>query len=724
MAVVEAQQRPEPTGRGWSVTRRLAPRHHQREPYNARQQREPGLDRSALRVRPVGIGRVPGIHADDLTRGTAPTALDGFDDLREHLHVFDLELAPDREVVERSGATGGRHVESGEVPAGVAAEPGGAVGRHHGGSYRRPPRSLTVEHLFVRLRPMVRATGSQHHRQGTFDDLGTPLVDTTFVVVDLETTGGSPERDAITEIGAVKVRSGAVLGTFQTLVDPGRAVPPTITVLTGITTSMVSRAPRIEAVLGQFVDFVADAVVVGHNVRFDLGFLQTALDAEDRPRLTAPTLDTVALARRLVRDEVPDCRLGTLADRLRLAHRPNHRALDDALATADLLHLLIERARSYGVTGLDDLLSLSGMAGHPQSAKLRLTERLPRRPGVYLFRDRGGRVLYVGKATNLRGRVRSYFSTDDRRKVGALLRDAAPIDHKVCPSTLEASVLEARLIRALEPRYNSHGTRWRRYPYLKLTLDEPFPRLSVVRSTRDDRGLYLGPLRSGRQARSAVEAIEAVVPLRRCSARLRTRDGVVVPTRPAPCASAQLGVATCPCAGDVTSGEYSLHVQRVVDGLTGRPETLIGPLRERMEALARCERFEEAAAARDRLTDLVDVLTRSRRMDALRSCRRLLVEVDSGEVAELRHGVLWQMWPPDAEDRLTSVARSVEMQPATTPAPGEPLGRELADELSCVASWLDRNAGRVRLHEVEGTFASAFPPLPDLRPRRQSAVRP
>ena len=170
-----------------------------------------------------------------------------------------------------------------------------------------------------------------------------------------------------------------------------------------------------------------------------------------------------------MRDEVPNCRLGTLADRLRLPHRPSHRALDDALATGDLLHVLLERAAGLGVLGLDDLLQLPTIGGHPQVAKLRLTDRLPRKPGVYLFRDAGGRTLYVGKATDLRSRVRSYFSGDDRRKVGALLREVQRIDHVVCASPLEAAVLEVRLIHRLEPRYNRQARTWRRYAYVKLT---------------------------------------------------------------------------------------------------------------------------------------------------------------------------------------------------------------------------------------------------------------
>jgi DNA polymerase III subunit epsilon len=545
------------------------------------------------------------------------------------------------------------------------------------------------------------------HRQGSLDDLGAPLVDTTFVVVDLETTGGDPKGDAITEVGAVRLRGGRRLGTFATLVNPGRAIPPTISVLTGITESMVARAPRIEAVLPSLLEFIGDGVVVGHNVRFDVGFLQAALARDGRPALANRTVDTVPLARRLLADEVPNCRLGTLAERLRLPHRPTHRALDDAMATGDLLHVLLDRAGSMGVTGLDDLLSLPAMAGHPQAAKLALTTRLPRSPGVYLFRDGRGGVLYVGKATDLRSRVRSYFSTDERRKVGALLRETERIDHKRCPSTLEAAVLEARLIRALTPRYNAQGTRWQRYPYVRLTLSERWPRLSVVRTVRSG-DLHLGPLPSTSVANSVVEAIETVVPLRRCRGPVPSR-----PNRSAPCASAQLGVSACPCAGGVDEGWYRAEVQRVVAALQGRPEALVEPLVERMEAMARAERFEEAAATRVRLAALSTALRRQRRIDALLRCPRVELRLDSGEVAELRHGILWHMKRPDE-----LVERAVEMRPDVLPTPDEPPDRAQVDELMCVGAWLDRHAARVRVELVEGELASPFPAVPRFEPRR------
>src|SRR5207253_1809446 len=168
---------------------------------------------------------------------------------------------------------------------------------------------------------------------------------------------------------------------------------------------------------------------------YDLGFLNASLARSGRARLSNRFVDTCSLARRLLKEEVPDCRLSTLASRLRLPHRPCHRALDDALATADLLHALLERAGSLGVLGLDDLLELPTIRAHPQVNKLRLTAKLPRGPGVYMFRGRGERVLYVGKATDLRSRVRSYFSGETRRKVAQLLREVERIDHVVCTNT-------------------------------------------------------------------------------------------------------------------------------------------------------------------------------------------------------------------------------------------------------------------------------------------------
>jgi DNA polymerase-3 subunit epsilon len=527
--------------------------------------------------------------------------------------------------------------------------------------------------------------------QASFDDLGCPLSDVTFVVLDLETTGASPNDCSITEVGAVKYRGGECLGTFETLVNPGVPIPPFITVLTGITESMLIPAPPIEEVLPPLLEFIGSAVIVGHNIRFDISFLDAALTAQGYAKLDQRRVDTLGLARRLLRDEVPDLKLGTLARHLRVAVSPCHRAFADASATAEVLHALLERAGTFGVLGLDDLLALPTMRAHPSASKLRLTARMPRTPGVYLMKDRGGRVLYVGKATNLRSRVRSYFGGDSRKKVPQLLRETEAIDWIECTHELEASVRELRLIQTLEPRFNQQGKRWRTTSYVKLTLAERFPRLAVVRTVKDDGALYLGPFSSSRAAHTAREAIESAAPLRRCTTRVG-RNAVL--KSHAPCTAAQLGVAACPCTGHTSEADYATIVDDVCRGLTGEPRLLLEPLEDRMHALAVAERYEEAALTRDRLASLSRTLRRRQTLEWLVGSGQMVIAVDAG-IVTLTDGRL-----RFDEPELDLTAESPDIPKL--------LDRRHVDELMIVARWLDREttAGNARLLEVSGAPTS------------------
>ena len=562
--------------------------------------------------------------------------------------------------------------------------------------------------------------------QRSLDDLGIPLSEVTFCVVDVETTGGSPATGALTEIGAVKLRGGECLGTFQSLIDPGMAIPREITVLTGISAATVASAPPARSVLPAFIDFLGDAVVVGHNVRYDLSFLGAELERCGGTRITNRRIDTLGLARRLIRDEVPNCKLSTLAQHLRLDHQPAHRALDDALATGDLLHLLVERAASWGVLGLDDLIDLPKLAGHPQAAKLRLTEHLPRRPGVYLFRDRTGRVLYVGKATNLRARVRSYFSGDDRRKVGPLLRETHAIDHIVCHHPLEAAVREIRLIHQHEPRFNRQSTTWRASTYLRLT-NEAFPRFTVVRRPPPTGTFHLGPLPSTSYARRVADAVESVVKLRRCTKKVPAPSaaaavaldlGETGPATPGttPCVAAQLGVACCPCSGDTSRAAYEMLIDTIHRGLSVEPQLLFDTFAARLHELAVAERFEDAAAVRDRAAAVADALRRQRRYDVWRAASRVVIAFPDGSGAEICHGVLTRSWAPG--DRPTQFP-ALPLPPACGPVP-----RESADELLCLASFMEREAANLRLDFVEGVLASPLPRLERFLAHRSGGHRP
>jgi DNA polymerase-3 subunit epsilon len=185
-------------------------------------------------------------------------------------------------------------------------------------------------------------------------------------VVDLETTGGAPGSSGITEIGAVKVRGGELLGEFQSLVNPSEPIPPFIAVLTGITDLMVASSPRIGSVLPAFLEFARGCVLVAHNAPFDVGFLKhdSQLHGYDWPDFAV--VDTALLARRVLsRDDAPNCKLSTLAKVFRATTTPNHRALSDARATVDVLHGLFERVGSLGVQTLEDLQTFSARSPPP-----------------------------------------------------------------------------------------------------------------------------------------------------------------------------------------------------------------------------------------------------------------------------------------------------------------------------------------------------------------------
>ena len=188
------------------------------------------------------------------------------------------------------------------------------------------------------------------------------LVETTFAVLDLETSGGSPRLGAgITEIGVVKVKGGQVLGTFQSFVDPGHSLPVFITQLTGISDEMLISAPFIDEILPTLFDFLGSAdetVVVAHNSPFDLSFLKAAAKAHEMDWPDYVTVDTARLARAVLdRDEVINCKLSTLADFFGATTSPNHRALDDAMATVDVLHGLIERLAGFDVHSFEQMRS-------------------------------------------------------------------------------------------------------------------------------------------------------------------------------------------------------------------------------------------------------------------------------------------------------------------------------------------------------------------------------
>ncbi|MGI9017802.1 MAG: DEDD exonuclease domain-containing protein [Euzebya sp.] len=527
--------------------------------------------------------------------------------------------------------------------------------------------------------------------QPTLEDLGQPLAQTTFVVVDLETTGGSPEHDRITEFGAVKIRAGEVLGELSTLVDPGQRVPTEITMLTGISNLSVRGRPPVSAVLPSFLEFSRGAALVAHNAHFDVGFLNAALQRLGYPLLDNPVVCTAQLARRLVGDEVRNRRLSTLAHHFRSSTVPIHRALADARATVDVFHGLVEQAGTFGVVTLEDLIAFSRVRNMPLfTSRRKMADGLPAAPGVYRFVSAAGEVLYVGKATDLRARVRQYFGTDTRRRIAELVRESARVEHTVTPTVLQAEITEVRLIRQHRPRFNRRGKGIRPPVWVVLTTDA-YPRLSIVRAPPPPDRTSLGPLPSRVVAQAVVDAIHEAVPIRRCTTAMKA------PTRFSACVLAEIGRCAAPCIGGTDPDSYGHTADDVAVILGGDVSGALTTLQRLMTARAGAARFEEAAQARDRMDTLLGWVIRTRRDTALRAAG-LVVASRPGpagrrEVMIQRGG--WLL--------TTAVVTPVEICDLTSmwKATPSPDGSAPPDELTILQRWLASD--RVRLdHTSEG----------------------
>ncbi len=552
--------------------------------------------------------------------------------------------------------------------------------------------------------------------QPRLTDVGPTLIDVTFVVFDLETTGGSAASDRITEIGAVKVRGGERLGELSTLVHPGRPIPGNIQALTGISDAMVARFPRIEGLLAAFLEFSRGSVLVAHNARFDVGFMNAALERAGHPTLDHPVIDTVALARRLVRDEVRNLRLATLAKHLRAQVSPCHRALPDAQATVDVLHALLERAGSLGAVTLADVQDLCRAKSMPAYRRRDLVAHAPEEPGVYRFLDARDEVLYVGKATNLRQRLQTYFGMDDRRRIAEMVRRAKRVDWSLTATELEANVREVREIGELRPPYNRRSRDPQKRVHVAWT-QEPFPRLVASRAVGPSRASLLGPI-APRLADGVIEAVNDAMGLRSCRPRLRVRQDHSA------CALKELGRCGAPCDGTLSRGAHAELVADVAALFTHGPAPALEALAARMHAAANGERFETARRLRDTAEALAAQLCDQRRRDAITAVPWLVaarpsrrrVATHAAERGTVAFEVVWLRHGRVAASRLVNhlddVSRVTGRGPSTPPPrtsiplPGQHLDALEAEEVALVLRWLwNRDA---RLLDIDGAWAEPW----------------
>lgn len=515
---------------------------------------------------------------------------------------------------------------------------------------------------------------------------GSTLSTCAFVAVDLETTGCRPGRNSIIEVGAVRFDASGVSSAFEHLVRPLDTIPRAVEDLTGINGAMVAVAELIEDVIGQFRDFSEGAVLVAHNYRFDLSFLDFEAERSWGAPLHRPVIDTLSLLRRL-RPDLRRYSLGSLAVEYALETTPDHRAGNDARATAELLIAVMPDLERLGITSVGDVVAFSGLSGQTALAeRLHLTKGIPDEPGVYLFRDSEGRVIYVGHARSLRTRTRQYFypgsSTD------ALANDVASITAVRTPSALDALLLEHRLVDRHRPRYNPAAHRSRAGYLIKVDTSSSYPGLRVVEAPRK-RGKLLGPFTSRWAATILTERLQSLFGLRRCAHRLDARLAMTA------CADRESGVCPAPCVCRPDVVDYGERLSRALVALEDGQE-LRALLTAGQRSAAHSGRYEEAIRNRDGLRALDRALSSlSAIRDAVRRDVVIVEEADHEAVVSfIRGGLRAAVLRGSRETIEDKIAGALERVYFAELAPIDPLllSSEKIAELLIVASFREADA--------------------------------
>ncbi len=561
----------------------------------------------------------------------------------------------------------------------------------------------------------------------------------TFCIVDTETTGSRAGEDRLIEVGAVRMVGGEVTEEFQQLIDPERHVPRRITRLTGISTGMVYGQPTVKEVMPRFREFLGDAIMVAHNLPFDLRFLDLALDEAGLPPIQNDAVDTLRLARRLL-SALPSKGLSRLTEHFGITVKGRHRALGDAGATAELLWILLTRMQiEFGVETVEDLLTFQHRRykdtrrepSHLKKIREEMLPDLPERPGVYSMRDGRGRVIYVGKAKNLKNRVRSYFVGVENHppKTKKLVRDVREVTWDETGTELGALLDESRRIKSILPVYNRALRRYRDYPFLRLDVTSAYPTISWVPRIAHDGAEYYGPLARRGQADELVEIIGRLFKLRECE------ENVFQLGRP--CLYHEMGRCGAPCLGGAADA-YADEVERVRAFLTGRDTDALDALETAMHEAAAAREFESAAWYRDQRERLTNTLGRQKQIASpVHDHNVVLVEPLAPGYAEFEDGgaQLFLM-------RYGRLAARVNIAANLTAGPIEDLRKTLdehfdplalppeahlradVDEMRILAAWMRRfpaSARQVRWYEsmssdefLDAVLKAAGSALPDV----------
>jgi DNA polymerase III subunit epsilon len=431
--------------------------------------------------------------------------------------------------------------------------------------------------------------------------LSQPIDKASFCVLDVETTGLSPQYNNIIEIGIVRVKNLKIAGKYQSLINPGRDIPAFITGFTGISNDDVYNAPFFENIAEEITEFIGSDVIAGHNLSFDKSFLRREFNYCGKEEPRNPNLCTLKVARRIF-PLLKSKSLSSVSSFLKIKNSSSHRALGDAETTAKILIKIAKHVKkNLGFETLSELINFqytpsSKINGADLKSKI-LSEfdSLPDAPGVYYFLNSKGQTIYIGKAKSLRERVCSYFSQTAPRKAKKIIKSASKLKIELTNSELTALLKEAESIKSKNPRLNTQLKKYGNKYFLRVNTTHKFPDLEISNHFDFDGNDYFGLFGTKKKAISMFEMINKTFAIRECT----DKDFAKYKR----CFLADIDRCLAPC---VTKENeiYNNELEKVYEFMYGKNQFALNRMINKMKDYSAKQKFENAQEVKE-IIDLI-----------------------------------------------------------------------------------------------------------------------
>ena len=552
------------------------------------------------------------------------------------------------------------------------------------------------------------------------------IYDATYVVCDVETTGLSPQFNRITEIALIKIQDGEITDKFSTLINPKQHIPREITHLTGITNEDVINKPAFEDIAQDIINFFKNdveqnTIFVGHNVGFDYKFVYESFRRISEPiDFYFKTLCTCKLARRLS-PKLKSKSLGNVASHLDIPIGRAHRAFDDTLATAKIfLHYIDRLQEEFELETLDDLLIFQNKKIFTEENKSPALKRLniklkdiPTNPGVYFFKSTSGEILYIGKAKNLRERLSSYFrhNSELTYKIKKLLTRIRELNFEITDSELSALILESKLIKKHKPRFNTAIKRFRFHPFLKIDVQNDFPKIEKVYEIENDGANYYGPFSSRRTVNQLLREIKDKFKIRKCEDKK-----IKASIQNSNCMYYDIGQCDAPCNITITKDKYRKEIEKAHHYITEQGENTSRSIyKNLMSVLSEKMEYEKAASLRDRLKDIEKVMSYQKVITSAINNKKIVIKCDTSATRELffiHNGKLMNTYTLDKKNDFDQRNIKDEITETTeylyfslSKFIKHKYTAEELDEIKVISNWLALNRDRNSFLEISETHA-------------------